>query len=263
MGEPLTLRNLAWALTTLLEFALFYYLVRRRLYRSHPAFFVYVLAVIAQSIFVAFVYHRWNPRGLTAWSIAWGSQAVIICARWFAITGIARKILAVYSGIWRMTRVILVLLSVCVLAFALLTSRNQWDLFVLNADRAVELCVGTFIVAMFIFVRYYRLVVPNLERLLAIGFCLYSCFYVINDSVYESWHTSFGAMWSFLDTLTFLASLVLWLKVVRGPTEALPAKSGIQLSPEEYGQLSRQLDSRLLLLDSRLNHLLRSEGPRS
>jgi hypothetical protein len=61
----------------------------------------------------------------------------------------------------------------------------------------------------------YLLPVHPLDRALAIGFCLYSCFYVINDSIFETLIESYLGFWGFLDVLTFLASLVIWIRAVR------------------------------------------------
>ena len=155
------------------------------------------------------------------------------------------------------------LVGVFVLAFALAASGRQLKLVVLNADRAVELFTAAFIVAIFLFARYYRLPVANLERYLATGFCLYSCFYVINDSVYENWHDSLGSLWSFLDVLTFLASLLLWISAVRRANELQKVPVASPIPSEKYRELSLEVNSRLQLLNNRLNQLLRSEDSRS
>jgi hypothetical protein len=133
---------------------------------------------------------------------------------------------------------------------------------VLAADRAVEFSLGSFIVGMFLFARYYRLAIANLERRLAVGFCLYSAFYVINDSLYENWRSSLGGLWNFLDILTFLASLLLWITAARSVTESREEEAQVALSPEVYERLSQELSSRLQFLDDRLNSLLRSGDSR-
>jgi hypothetical protein len=263
MVELLNLRDLAWALTTLLEVVLLLFLLRRRLYRSHPAFFSYILATILQSAVVALVYRYLGSQSLTTWNIAWAAQAVVICTRWFAVTEIARKALAEYTGIWRMTNRILFLLGMVVLVYSIASSNKRWTLAVLNADRSVELCIASLIVCMFLFVRYYRLPMANLERLLSVGFCLYSCSYVINDSIYEKWRSSLGGLWNYLDSLTFLASLLLWISAVHNAGEPRTVTVPAPLSPEQYGELSQKLNSRLHLLNNRLNHLLHSEDSRS
>jgi hypothetical protein len=240
-----------------------FFLLRRRLHRQHPAFFFYILAAIVQSVVTAVAYAHWGPQSVQAWNVAWGAQAGVICARWIAVTEIAKKILNGYSGIWALTSRILFCLCISVLVYSVAFSQGQVTLLVLNADRAVELSVAAFIVLMFLFARYYRLPITELERVLAIGFCLYSCFHVINDSLYQNWISSLGTMWNYLDIWIYTASLILWLSAVR--TAFKPRMVMVQpaLSPEKYGELSEKLNSRLNLLNERLNHLLRSKDSRS
>jgi hypothetical protein len=260
---PLILRNLSWALTTLLEVVLLCYLARKKLYRSHPAFFTYVVMAIAQSVILAATYRLVDARSDAAYGIAWGTQALVVCVRWLAVMEIAKKALATYAGIWAMASRILIGIGVCAFVYAIVASRLHWYLAVLNADRAVELCTAGFIVGLFLFVRYYGIVMPAFDRMLAIGFCLYSCFVVINDSIYENWIRSAGALWNYLDLVTFMASLILWIMAARSYAEADNRVAQTELTPELYAELSQKLNSRLVLINNRLDHLFRSEDSRS
>ena len=263
MIEPANLLNLAWVLTTLLEGILLILIVRRRLSYSHPAFSLYIVAVILQSGAAAGSSWYWGPQSIQNFDVGWGCQALVVCARWLAVAEITRKILAGHSGIWRMASQILFFLSVIVLIYSIAVSTNRWDLVVLNADRAVELCIAAFVVVMLLFARYYRLAMGNLERQLAIGFCLYSCSWVINVSLFQSWRETMGQWWNFFGVLSYFATLAIWIdaarKAVRIRAPVLPAV----LSLETYRNLARQLDTRLDALNRRLNQLFRSEGPRS
>jgi len=256
---PLVLRNLSWALTTLLEIILLWYLVRKKLHRTHPAFFLYVLMAVAQSAIVALTYRLLEPRSPTAFGVAWATQAVVVFVRWLAVMEIAKKALAAYTGIWAMASRILIGIGVCALVYAVAAARLHWYLAVLNADRAVELCTAGFIVGMFLFVRYYGITMPPFDRMLAIGFCLYSRFEVINDSLYENWVYAAGALWSYLDLITYMASLILWIMAARNYSEATNTMTQPELLPEHYAELSQKLNSRLLVLNHRLDHLFRSE----
>src|SRR5580693_8546568 len=100
MVELLTLRDLTWGLTTLLELILLFYLIRKKLYRTHLFFSIYILAVILQSAVVAVAYQYFGSRSVASFNIAWSSQAVVICLRWLAVIDIARKALTAYAGIW-------------------------------------------------------------------------------------------------------------------------------------------------------------------
>jgi hypothetical protein len=262
MAAHLILRYLSWGLSTLLEVVLLVYLVRRKLYRSHPAFTFYILVAILESAIVAASYRLFGLSSMLSFNIAWGTQAVVICARAFAVVEIARRVLADYPGIWALANRVLFVLGFCVLGYSIAASEREWTHAVLKADRAVELCIASFIVGLVLFVRYYRVPMNNLERMLAIGFCLYSCFFVINDSILVTWFAATGLLWNYLDMLTFLASLTLWIGAVSKYSESPILTTPAPLTAELHGQFSRKLNARLHALNNRLDHLFRSEEPR-
>jgi hypothetical protein len=259
MIDPTVLRNANWAFTTFLEVVLLVYLVRQKRFLSYPAFSFYVILIILQSAAIALTFRYLGESSKEAYRISWGSQAFVICARWLAVIEITKKTLAKYSGIWALVTRILLVLTGCVLAYTIFTSPNILDLVVLNADRALELCIATFIVCMFLFVRYYRVDMQRFERILAIGFCLYSCSQVINDTLYEEHLKTGGTLWTYLSTLAFLATLLLWLGAVRTSPATAQVANELTVKPEVYGDLSPKLNSRLQLLNNRLNRLFRSE----
>jgi len=265
MSEPVNLLNIAWALTTLLEGILLILIIRRRLSCSHPAFSLYIVAAILQSSAVAGSSWYWGQHTIQYFNVVWGSQALVVCARWTAVTEITRKILAGYSGIWRMARQILFFLGVIILVYSIAASTNRWEMVVLNADRAVELCIAGFIVGMLLFAKYYRLEMGNLERQLAIGFCLYSCSRVINVSIVQSWREAIRQWWDFFGVLSYFATLAIWMDGVRKTVAIRAPETPPVLSRDTYRELAQQLNTRLDALNRRLNHLFRSrsEDPRS
>lgn len=262
MVEPWTIRNLAWALTTCLEVVLLCYLLRRNVFRLHPAFCVYIFATILQSVSGAWASRHWGGQSMEYFNIAWGTQLVIICARWFAVIEIARRVLASYSGIWKLVSTILFVLCLIILSYSVVIPRTRWYLSVLSADRAVEFCIAAFIVALLIFARYYRLEMTPLERQLSIGFCLYSCSWVVSNTIYQSSQHPSGMWWEFFEILAFFATLVLWINAVRRPVQIPHVAAIPQLSAERYAEVSQQLNTRLNSLNERLNHLFRSGDAR-
>jgi hypothetical protein len=262
MLEPLSLRDLSWALNTLLELVLLFFLLRRKLYRSHGPFLIYIVAVILQSAVVAASYRYLGERSVASFNIAWSSQAVVICTRWFAVIDIAKKALEGFSSIWELAVRVLFVGTACVLIYAIGSAGNRWTLAVLTADRAEELCIAAFIVFLLIFLRYYGLPLNDLERMLAIGFVLYSCSAVINNSIYEHFRLPFAPLWNYLEMLTFIASLTLWIGAVRRYAESTEVAAEPALTPEHYLELSQKLNSRLHLLNQRLDHFFRSGDPR-
>ena len=264
MSETLNLRNLEWALTTITELILVVYLVRRKLFRSHPFFFAYILAVILQSVLMAATYAVWSFQSYRAWVIYWLSQLAVAIVRFAAVIELTRQILSPFSGIWALGRRVLLAAAGGVLLYAALLSREYYYKYPLNVDRGVGLAVAAVIVTLLLFARYYGLPMNNLDRSLCIGFCLYSCFSVINDSLFEKWLLGYLNFFNFLGVLTFLASLFLWLGAARAYSETAPApaRDPVVMPKELYGKLSTELNVRLRLLNEHLSQLLNSGNPR-
>ena len=258
-----TIRNLVWAATTVLEAVLLFYLFRRKAGRVHPLFCIYISGTMLQSLLGAWASHHWGGPSMQYFNIAWGAQAVVVGMRWLAVIEIARRVFAGYSGIWRLVSIILFFLCIDILIFSVVISRARWYLSVLSADRAVELSIAAFIVAMLLFARYYRLPMTNFERHLSIGFCLFSCSWVVSNTIYQGAQHPSGMWWEFFQILAFLATLLIWINAVRQPLEVpQPARAPL-LSTDQYAQVSQQLNTRLQALNDRLNHLLRSGDARS
>ncbi len=256
MSDTLNLRNMEWALTTITELILLVYLVRRKLFRSHPFFFAYILGAILQSGLTAAVYGVWGYQSFRVWLIFWLSQLVMETARFAAVAEVVRRVLSPFSGIWALGQRVLLVAAGSVLVYAALLSREYWFKLPLNVDRGVALAVAAVIVTLLLFARYYGLPMDHLDRSLCLGFCLYSCFCVINDSLYDKWLLSYLNFWNFLGVLTFLASLLLWLGAARAYSETAPAWDPVFVPKELYGKLSSELNIRLRLLNEHLNQLL-------
>lgn len=256
MPEMLNLRNLEWALTTITELVLFVYLVRRKLFRSHPVFSAYILGAILQSFLMVATYGVWGIQSFRAWLIFWLSQLVMEIARFAAVMEVARRVLCPFSGIWALGRRVLLLAAGSVLVYAALLSREYWRNLPLNVDRGVGLAGAAVIVTLLLFARYYGLPMDHLDRSLCIGFCLYSSFCVINDSLYDKWLLDYLNLWSFLGVLTYLASLLIWTGAARACSETAPARAPVIVPKELYGKLSSELNVRLRLLNEHLNQLL-------
>lgn len=101
-----------------------------------------------------------------------------------------------------------------------------------------------------------RNVVPGLHKLYSLAS------WVVNDLIYQHWGDSIAVLWEVLGIFSFLASLLLWISAVRTAAAPQPNAAPLSVPPQKYGELSRELDSRLQLLNKRLTHLLRSEDSR-
>ena len=262
MSALLTLRNVFWAATTLGEMVLVFYLVCRKLVGSHFWLFLYLCCTVTQSVLGVVTYSLLHFRSAATRNIIWGSQAVVIAMRFLAACEMACRILARYVGIWALAQRVLLIVAATVLVYTAVFSEKRLSMMILTVDRGAELAIASFIVALLLFARYYMLEINPLDRALSIGFCLYSCFYVINDSLLEKWMEPYVGFWGFMDIITFLACLLIWIQAVRlyAPT---PVSVKPQTVPSDlYGTLSPEVNIRLRLLNDQLAQLLRSESPR-
>jgi hypothetical protein len=262
MVEPLQLRNLAWALTTTVECILFVQLARKKFLNMYPWFSFYVASTILQSAVVAAAYRVYGVSGIWVWKIAWGSQAIVVFLRFQAVVEVTKKILGGYLGIWALARRLLLTVGILVLANSLLFSEGNWYWISLNVERGLELSIGAIIVTLLLFARYYRLPIQRLHSALMVGLCLYSVFFVLNYTLLEKYIQELANFWRFLDILTYLATLLIWLNAVSRYSESAAHAPPTAIPKELYGKLSSELNLRLHHLNQQLNQLLRSEDHR-
>jgi hypothetical protein len=263
MSALLTLRNVFWTATTLCELVLIIYLIRGKLVRSHFWLFLYLCCTVLQSVLAVITYNLLDDfKGAATRNIIWSSQGVVIIMRFSAVCEMARRILARFSGIWALAQRLLLIVAVTVLIYTAVFSDQRFSMMILTVDRGAELAIAAFIVGLLLFARYYMLEINPLDRALSIGFCLYSCFYVINDSLLEKWMGPYGGFWGFMDIITFLACLCIWIQSVRVYAPARAYVTPQTVPSDLYGTLSPEVNTRLRLLNDQLAQLLRSESPR-
>jgi hypothetical protein len=256
MVEPLQLQATAWALTTTLELALLVQLVRRKLGRIYPLFFTYLVTAILQSAAVAVLYRNTNLEKETVWNIAWGTQALVVLLRSLALLELTRKILSQYVGIWALARRLLLCVAAAVIAYDLVLSKGQWQWLIMNGVRGLELAMAAVIVTMLLFARYYRVPINQFQGALAVGFCLYSSFNVINYSLLEKVVQQYAVLWNFLGLFAFIASLLVWTSAASRYAESEEVAVPQTIPAELYGKLSSEVNMRLYLLNQQVIQLL-------
>ena len=251
-----------WALNSAGEVVLLTLLVVRKNYRSYPAFSLYLLVDLAMGATVLFVYHFWDFHSATAYRIAWGAQGIVLFARALAVAEVCRHLLSRYRGVWALAWRILLLCAALVLCYSILAARHDWKLALLTADRGLGLSIATVIVVLLLFARYYDVKVDPVVRSLAIGFCLYSCFVVLNNTVLERLLYKYFALWNLLGMLAFFASLSVWTSALRhSQSEAQPKE--ILLPSGIYRVIAPEINLRLRLFNEQLTRFWKVEAGRS
>jgi hypothetical protein len=236
-------------------------LAARKNYRAYPVFTFYIFVNLALGILMFFIYRRWGYSSTASWLLAWGLQAVAVCARALAVAEVCRHFLSRYPGIWALAQRLLLACAGLVLLYSGLAVRHQWELALPTADRGLELSIAAVIVILFLFARYYDLQPEHTDRSLAIGFCLYSCFRVLNDTISDRYLYGYAQLWSLLGMLAFFASLLLWCWALRiSRTETAEEENLLPLGV--YQSFAPQINLRLRVLNDQLYKILKPEVPR-
>ena len=254
-------QRVCWDLSIFLRALLLGLLFFRSNVRSFPFFSCYLLANFLQALIIHFTYSTWGFASPVSSWVAWGSEAPVICARALAVAELCRLLLIGYRGIWSLASRVLLSCATVVLFYSFLVSERGWDFAIIGANRALELAIAAVIVVLFVFLRHYDVATQPAPRALALGFCLYSCAAVLNDTVLQQrLATAYGSMWNLLGVLTFLASLFVWTWALR---KSVPRPVLDPLLPDSvYRQLSPEINLRLRLLNERLGQFWRVEVPR-
>jgi hypothetical protein len=171
-----------------------------------------------------------------------------------AVAEICHRVLAKYSGIWQLAWRLLLATGTVISLYAFAVARWNWAFAILNMDRGLELAIATEIVLLFLFARYYEVEVEAAVRTLAIGFFLFSCFRVLDDTIFEHWLHRYAGLWNRLGMLAFLASMMLWSWALRR-TQPRTGDEPVMLSPSLYQRMAPEINYRLKTLNENLGQL--------
>lgn len=250
-----------WAVNAAASVFLLVLLAMRKNYRVYPAFAFYILANLAVGLSLFIIYRRWGFSSTASWLFAWVIQALVVCARALAVVEVCRHLLSRYPGIWAFAKRVLLVCAGLVLLYSGLAARHQWRLALPSADRGLELSIAAVIVILFLFVRFYEVQPESTDRSLAIGFCLYSCFRALNDTILERYLYGYTTLWSLVGMLAFFAGLCVWSWALRKSRTEAAAKQGL-LPLAVYHALAPQINLRLQLLNDQLGKIWNSEVTR-
>lgn len=260
MVDLATAQEVFWYLSIALRALLLGLVLWRRNVRSFPFFSIYLSANLLNALLLVVSYKVWGHLSPVTFRIVWGSQFVVSCARAFAVAEICRLLLAGYSGIWALARRILLLCAALVLLYSFLASKHQWSSAILGASRAIELTIAVVIVVLLVFLRHYQVAAEPTLRTLAIGFCLFSCFAVLNYTILEHWLKRYEGVWNFLEVVSYLLCVIGWIWALR-ESFPRPLRNPALLPGSIYRQLSPEINLRLRHLDEQLSHFWRAQAP--
>jgi magnesium-transporting ATPase (P-type) len=262
MVELQKLQQVLWVVNIAAGVLLLILVAGRRNYRSFPAFTFYLLTNSTLSVLVFISYHRWGFTSPVFWWFASGMQILATSARALAVAELCKHLLARYPGIWGLAWRVMLVCAASTLVYSSIASNYQWKLTLVRANRGLELAIAAVIVAAFVIARYYRLEAKPADRAMAVGFCLYSCFRALNNTILERFLDNYVVLWNFLGMLAFLASLLLWAWALRkSQAEAAPAET--LLPAGVYQAVAPQINLRLHLLNEQLGQFWKTEATRN
>lgn len=246
-----------WAINSGVGAVLLVLLAVRKNYRVFPAFSTYTLLNLGLGILALLAYHRWGFSSKLSWRIGWAMQGAVICARALAVAEVCRHVLGRYRGIWALAWRVLLLCAVLVLFYSLAAGHVS-GLAVLAADRALELAIATVVAGTFLFARYYDVQVRPAEHALALGFFLFSCFNVLNNTILEHYLLRYVAFWNPLGMFVFLLALLVWTWALRKRQATVPEQ--VLFSLGVYKSMTPEVNLRLRSLNDSLSEFFKPVG---
>jgi hypothetical protein len=254
-------QQILWAVNVAVGIVLLALLIAREKFRAFPAFTGYLLLNLSQAVAFYFATRRWGYASRNMWLFGWSSQAVVTLARALAVAELCRHMLARYHGVWALAWRVLCASAMLVILYSGFAGRRRWELAFPALDRSLELSIAAVIVILLLFVRYYEVVADPVDRSLAVGLCLYSCFGAVNNTILDRYLYSYQELWIILGMLSFLASLMVWTWALRSPQRVSRRKEAL-LAPGIYESLAPQINLRLRTLNDRLSQFWNAESPR-
>jgi hypothetical protein len=254
-------QDVLWAVNVGVGIILFGLLIARGNYSVYPVFTGYTFVNLAQAVSFYIASRRWGYSSRNMWLFGWSSQAVVTAARALAVSELCRHMLAYYRGVWALAWRVLCAAAMLVIVYSSFVARRQWERALPAVDRGLELSIAVVVVLLLVFVRYYEVFANASDRSLAVGFCLYSCFSVVNNTFLDRYLYRYAALWNLLGMLSFLASLLLWTWAFRNPLKGSRPEEPLQ-EGGVYESLSPEINARLRALNERMSRFWESKGPR-
>jgi len=196
-------------------------------------------------------------------ALSWAAEAVTLVFQALAALEAMRLVLKPYPGIWALGWRAIAFISAILLAYIAKHMAGHYDWALLEATRGYHLLFATAVIACFLLMRYYAILVPAAYKLLLGGFCFFSCASILSDTVLQSIlyprFAAYETMWQLASMLPFVLAVATWLAALHEP---LPVddRPRAWLSDEIYRQMSPIIDERLRQLNEKLMRVWKTEA---
>ena len=257
-----TLTLALWGLATLLTLVILFRGVIFNQIWQFPFFFLYLFVNLLQAAITFFLYRSYGFTSSFTFPLAWTTQGIVVIARALAAVEVCFLILGHYKGVWALASRILGFSGVLVLALALYFGKNGYAHGIITLEVGLEAAIATGIAGLFVFARYYQILVAPATGQLGLGLGILSCFKILNDLFLQKFARAIGFNWNHASFCTFVAVLLVWMWALRKPI-AMRIPNPIMKSAAAYSNLMPQVNQRLAELNDQLAHLWQLESPKS
>ena len=248
-----------WILSTVLQCAVCGLTLRSGLYRRLPVFSAYAWINLVNLAFVWWAYLHLGYSSTTSFYITWGAYGVALLARGLVVGELCRRVLKPYRGVWALAWRLLVGAAMLLLVYAGLAAygaRERVTTFLRTAEHGVELAAAVVLILLLVISSYYRIPVPTLEGMLALGLGVWSLLLVVNNMAFLLW-PDYYARGSQVKMVSFQLALLIWIAALRKPVQQEGYAPPV-LSQRAYDELAPQTNLRLRLLNDRLLEIFKT-----
>jgi len=256
---------LLWAISSIVQLTVLFYVVTRRHFRAIPLFSLYVALNLCQAAFLYFVYSQFGFTSLIAHKSSWLSELIVLIAQALAATEILHRVLRHYAGIWALAWRLVALAAVLVISYVLASVKlsPEWSLMILN--RGYHLTFAVTLISCLFLVRFYSIPIDPLYKTLMGGFCFLSCTIVAANTLLQVLFVrhfpNADVTWNYLEMVVFAGVQIAWAVALRHPARVQDKPT--MLNSSNYDRLSTDVNSRLRALNDVLSKFLRTQAYRS
>jgi hypothetical protein len=242
--------QVVWWATNALLGALLYRGVRERLAREYPVFYSYLAFVLCKS----FVLFRLSFVSRQSYAIGyWAAELLATLLGVGVMWELYDVVLAPYHGVRRMGRALITtLLAVLFLKFAIDVAARPFTVLMpttVELQRNLRFMQALLMVAIFMVLRYYRVVLGRNAGYLFIGYAIVVSTSVINLTLRSALGAPFQRWWTIFGPVEYLITVGCWC-VGLWSRSSNPAPS--PSLAQDYATVSRQTAMGMARLRSRL-----------
>jgi hypothetical protein len=253
-----------WAASVVAQLVLCGILITLGHFRRLPFFTGYICLNVAQSLLLYFIFRHYGNDSHVAAVVGWWSEAITLLARLFATVEILRLVLISYRGIWGLVWRLLVATSIVVLVCVSLPSRGRPDLVLMRADRGYHLMFAVALIACLVLIRYYRIHVESVYKIVLVGFCFYSCIKILLNTVLYDFlypqHSLNTFIWQILVVAPYLIVVLVWGVALARPLPEI-RRQLVVLPTSVYQRISPGINRRLQIINRQLMDFWKMEEP--